>query len=364
MTIQQDDPTTAGNAIPAEPEAGTIADGRRSRGALMRKLVQDYGLVLVLIVLTAIVAINEPSFVEGQSLLNLLQQWAPVGIMAVFGTYVIISGGFDFSVGGILALATCCYAGFAGHVPVGIAALASVAIGLVLGLINGLVITQLRVNPFIATLGMGYIAKGVGYVYTNGTPFIVDRSSFGFLGLHKLGPFVLPSVILIVLLLVGGFVLARSVYGRQLYALGGNREAARLSGIKVSRQLIIAYILSGMAAAFAGVLLASRLGTGQADASTGIEFDVVIAIVLGGTAISGGFGSMWRTGVGLCLIAVMQNGFDSLQINPFWQQILKGCVLIIAVAWDEYVRRRKATVKVPTPAATATVTAPEPVARA
>jgi len=306
-------------------------------------MLQEYGLVLVLVVLVAVVAIRQPSFVEGQSLLNLLEQWAPVGIMAVAGTYVIISGGFDFSVGGNFALATVCFAGFAGHMPVGVAFVAALAVGLVLGTINGVVITKLRVNPFIATLAMGQIAHGIGLVYTDGTPFIVDRDSFAAFGLDEIGPFVIPSVTMILAFLVGGFVLSRTIYGRSMYAIGGNREAARLSGIKVNRRLITAYAISGLAAGLAGAFMASRLGTGQADASAGIEFDVVIAIVLGGTAISGGFGAMWRTAVGLGLLAVMQNGFDSLQINPFYQVVIKGVVLIIAVAWDEYVRRRNET---------------------
>ncbi len=305
-----------------------------------RKLLQEYGLILMLAALVAVVAIREPSFVEGQSLLNLLEQWAPVGLMAIGGTFVIISGGFDFSVGGVLAFATVVYAGLAEHTSVGVALGAALLAGLLLGVINGLVITKLQVNPFIATLGMGLVAHGLGLVYTNGSPFIVDRASFGYVGLTKLGPLVLPSVALIVLFIIGGIVLARTVYGRSIYAIGGNREAARLSGIKVNRQLIIAYAMSGLLAALAGIFLASRLGVGQADMSSGVEFDVVIAIVLGGTALSGGFGAMWRTAVGLGILAVLQNGFDSLQINPFYQVPIKGLVLITAVAWDEYVRSR------------------------
>ena len=314
---------------------------RAPAGQVARRLLQEYGLVLVLIVLFAVVAIREPSFVEGQSLLNLLQQWAPVGIMAIAGTYVIISGGFDFSVGGIFALGACLSAGLAQSLPVSVAFAVALAAGLVIGVINGLVITKARVNPFIATLGMGQIARGIALVYTGAVPFVVERDSFAFLGTTKAGPVALSTIIMLTAFVVGGLVLARTVYGRKTYAIGGNREAARLSGIKVDRHLVTVYAMSGVSAALAGALVASRLGTGQPDAGTGIEFDVVIAIVLGGTAISGGFGAMWRTGVGLGLLAVMQNGFDSLQINPFYQVVIKGTVLIIAVAWDEYVRRQK-----------------------
>jgi ribose transport system permease protein len=331
--------------------------GRRAQaGATARRLLQEYGLVLVLVVLFAFVAIREPSFVEGQSLLNLLQQWAPVGIMAVAGTYVIISGGFDFSVGGIFALGGCLSAGLAQDVPVTVAFAAALAAGLVIGTINGLVITKARVNPFIATLGMGQIARGIALVYTGAVPFVVERDSFAFLGTTEVGPVALSTIIMLAAFAIGGFVLARTVYGRTTYAVGGNREAARLSGVKVDRHLVSVYAMSGVSAALAGSLVASRLGTGQADAGTGIEFDVVIAIVLGGTAISGGFGAMWRTGVGLGLLAVMQNGFDSLQINPFYQVVIKGTVLIVAVAWDEYVRRQKVSSAATEPAPTAPVT--------
>jgi ribose transport system permease protein len=326
-------------ATKASPEIGR----RRNAGATARRLLQEYGLILVLVVLVAGVAIREPSFVEGQSLLNLLQQWAPVGIMAVAGTYVIISGGFDFSVGGIFALGACLSAGLAEKLPVTVAFAAALAAGLLIGITNGLVITKARVNPFIATLGMGQIARGIALVYTGAVPYVVERDSFAFLGTNEVGPFAISTIIMLTAFVVGGFVLARTVYGRTTYAIGGNREAARLSGIKVDRHLVTVYAMSGLSAALAGALVASRLGTGQADSGTGIEFDVVIAIVLGGTAISGGFGAMWRTGVGLGLLAVMQNGFDSLQINPFYQVVIKGTVLIVAVAWDEYVRRQKVT---------------------
>lgn len=304
-------------------------------------LIQEYGLVLVLVALVAVVSISNPSFIAGQSLLNLLQQWAPVGIMAVAGTFVVISGGFDFSVGGTYALGGVIYAGLAQTLPVTVAFVGALAAGVLIGAANGLVITGLRVNPFIETLGMGQVTRGIALVATGATPIVIDRDSFAILGNNQVGPVAISTIIMVAGFLIGGFVLARSVYGRTIYAIGGNSEAARLSGIKVHRRLVIAYAASGLAAAVAGAITASRLGTGQADSGTGIEFQVIIAVVLGGTALSGGFGSMWRTAVGLGLLAVMQNGFDSLGINTFYQSLIEGLILILAVAWDEYVRRRK-----------------------
>lgn len=313
----------------------------------MRHLFQNYGLVLVLVALFAVVTVNNPGFAEGQNLLNVLQQWAPVGIMAVAGTYVVISGGFDLSVGGTYALGGVVSAGLAQHTSAGLALLAALTVGLAFGSVNGLLVTKAHVNSFIATLGVGQVARGLALVLTGATPIVVYTDSFSYLGTALVGPVALTSVIFIVLITVGGFVLARSIYGRSLYAIGGNAEASRLSGIPVDRRLVTAYALSGMSAALAGSMVASRLGTGQATAGAGIEFDVVIAIVLGGTALSGGFGAMWRTGVGLALLAVMQNGFDSLRIDAFYQVMIKGIILVAAVSWDEFVGRRQVAVAPP-----------------
>jgi ribose/xylose/arabinose/galactoside ABC-type transport system permease subunit len=321
----------------ADASVGSGSD----RAAAARRIFQEYGLILVLVVLVAFIAIREPSFVEGQNLLNLLQQWAPLGLMAIAGTFVIISGGFDLSVGGTYAMGAVLAAGLAQHVPIPVAVAGAIAGGMAIGLANGLVVTKAHVNPFIATLGMGQVARGVALVVTGAVPIVIDKEPFFWLGSAQVGPVAVSSIILVVCFLVGGFILARTVYGRTMYAIGGNSEASRLSGLKVDRLLVTAYIVSGASAALAGVLVASRLGTGQADIGSGIEFDVIIAIVLGGTAISGGAGAMWRTAVGLALVAVMQNGFDSLQVNPFYQVVIKGAILVLAVAWDEYIRRQK-----------------------
>lgn len=305
------------------------------------ELLQTYGLVLVLVALFVAVTIKNPGFADGQNLLNVLQQWAPVGVMAVAGTYVVIGGGFDLSVGGVYALGGVVCAGLAQHTSVGLALVGSLLVGLAFGVANGILVTKAHVNSFIATLGVGQIARGLALVLTGATPIVVISDNFAYLGTAQVGPVALTSVIFVVALLVGGFLLGRSVYGRSIYAIGGNAEASRLSGIPVDRRLIFAYAMSGMSAALAGSMVASRLGTGQATAGDGIEFDVVIAIVLGGTALSGGFGAMWRTGVGLALLAVMQNGFDSLRVDAFYQVMIKGSILIAAVSWDQFVGRKQ-----------------------
>lgn len=316
---------------------------------MVSRIFWEYGLILVLIALVAVVAIREPTFIEGENLLRLLQQWAPIGLMAIAGTFVIIAGGFDLSVGGLYALGGVLAAGLAQVLPVGVALACTLAVGLAFGLGNGLVVTKARVNPFIATIGTGQIARGIALVYSGAVPFVVQRDSFAWLGSERIGPVPISAILLVSAFVVAGIVLAYTIYGRKIYAIGGNREASKLTGIKVDRVLISTYAASGLAAVLAGAIVASRLGSGQANVGVGVEFDVIIAIVLGGTAISGGVGAVWRTAVGLGLLAVMQNGFDSLQIEPFVQVIIKGSILVIAVAWDEYVRRQKLRGKTPAP---------------
>src|SRR5262245_19901379 len=307
----------------------------------LRRL-QTYGIILVWLALFVAIGIKEPTFVHKDSLLNLLQQWAPVGIMALAGTFVIIAGGFDFSVGGVFAFAATLSAGLTQHHGLPLGYLLTLLMGIGIGITNGLIITRLHVNPFIATIGSGTIFRGIALIYSGGAPIIVTVGGFTTIGAGHIGSFPISGVFLIGLFVIGGFVLARSVYGRWVYMIGGNAEASRLTGLRVNRILVATYALSGLSAALAGILFSSRLGLGQADFASGTEIDVVIAIVIGGTAIGGGTGAVWRTAVGLAILATMQNGFDALNVGANTQVVIKGAILIAAVAWDEFVKRRRA----------------------
>jgi ribose transport system permease protein len=255
---------------------------------------------------------------------------------------VIIAGGFDFSVGGVYAFAVTLSAGLAQHHSLVVAYVATLAAGLGIGLLNGLIVTKAHVNPFIATIGIGQAFRGIALIYSKGQPLIPAAAGFGVIGGEFIGNFPIAGIFLIGLFIIGGIVLHRTIYGRGIFAVGGNAEAARLSGLPVNRLLVTAYAVSGLAAAVGGILFASRLGLGQADVGAGIEIDVVIAIVIGGTAIGGGSGAMWRTAVGLGIVAVMTNGFDALQIGSNTQLVIKGLVLVGAVMWDEFVKRQRA----------------------
>jgi ribose transport system permease protein len=312
------------------------AAGEPSRAA---RLLQQYGIVLIFVALVAVVGALDPRFLSSTNLLNMLQQWAPIGLMAMAGTYVLIAGGFDLSVGGVFALAGVLAAGLTEDVGLPVAYAAVIGVGVVIGFANGVLVTKMNVNPFIATIGSGQVARGLALIYASGAPIIVTAGGFDVLGSHRFGDLALSAIIMLIAFVVGGLVLARSVYGRWVYAVGGNAESARLTGLPVDRVRTITYVISGVAAALAGMIFASRLGIAQPDAGIGIEFDVLIAIVLGGTAVTGGIGAMWRTFIGVALLAVMQNGFDTLGVEEFYQVLVKGLILIIAVAWDEWSRR-------------------------
>jgi ribose transport system permease protein len=304
-------------------------------------LLLRYGMVVLLVVMVVVTSILDPHFVDSANLLNLLRQWAPQGLMAIGMTYVIISGGFDLSVGGTYAAGAVLAAAVANHAPVGLAILAVLGAGAAVGVINGVLITRLDVNPFVATLGMGFIVTGVAEVASNATPVLVTKPSFTTLGAGSwLGSLPIPGVLLIVGLVVGGAVLARTVYGRYIYAVGGGEEAARLSGIRTRVVKVGAYVLSGSLAGLAGMIIASRLSEGQADIGQNIELDVITIVVVGGTALAGGEGAMWRTAVGIGILAVMGNAFDRLQVNAFYQEIIKGAIIVAAIAIDSYGKKR------------------------
>lgn len=317
-----------------------------SRGAFgardVPNLLIKYGMVVLLVGLFAATAILDSTFLDSDNLLNLLLEWAPVGIMAIGMTYVIISGGFDLSVGGVYAMGGVIYASVAQDASVVLALAAALAAGAVIGAINGLIITRLDVNPFVTTLGTGFIVRGLALVATAATPILVTTSGFDVLGTHKVGPVPVPALLLIVGLLIGGFFLARTIYGTYVYAVGGNDESARLSGVPTRRVRGSTYVITGLCAALAGCILASRLSSGQADVGTNIELDVITVVVVGGTALAGGEGAMWRTAVGISILAVLGNAFDRLQISPFWQLVIKGAIIVFAIAADSYGKKRAA----------------------
>jgi ribose/xylose/arabinose/galactoside ABC-type transport system permease subunit len=297
-------------------------------------------MVMFLVGLVIVTTILDPHFLDKANLLNLLRQWSPPGLMAIGMTFVIISGGFDLSVGGTYAAAAVLSAGAALHHSIPVAILVTLGMGAGIGLVNGLLITRLDVNPFVATLGMGFVITGLAEVLSGATPVFVPKSSFQTFGGGDILGLPTPGVLLIIGLVVGGLVLGRTIYGRYIYAIGGNEEASRLSGVRTRSMKALAYVMTGALAALAGCIIASRLGEGQADIGQHVELDVITIVIVGGTAVSGGEGAMWRTATGIGILAVLGNAFDRLQVDTFWQDVIKGAIIIAAIAIDSFGKRR------------------------
>jgi ribose transport system permease protein len=301
--------------------------------------VRRYGVVLALVVLLAMLGVASPTFFRWTNFANILAQWAPVGIMAVGTTYVILAGGFDLSVASGFAFCAVIAAalGQAG-IPPSLAFLASVVVGTAIGLVNATLVVGLRINPFVATLASGFVLNSLPYVIVD-SPFIeVDEPGFGVLGTGAWHGIPYTGLILVGFLVISGIILAKTQYGHLLYAVGGNAEVSRLVGIRVRHVTASTYIFSGFCVGIAASLATSQLSYSAADQDPVLVFDVIVAVVVGGTSLAGGIGSMWQTAVGLAILAVLQNGLNLLDINTFYQYVIKGCLIIGAVSLDVWAR--------------------------
>lgn len=301
-----------------------------------------YGMVWVLIALVIVASVIQDSFLQWGNIRNMLHQNAPVGIVAVGMTYVMIARGFDLSVGSIYGGAATFYASLAGKVSILVAAPATILVGCVAGAINGLVVTRLKVNPFIATFGTASVFMGATFLYANSKTFPFREESFRTLGSDRIFDVPWSVIVLVAIFVVGGVILSKTVYGRSLYAIGGNDEAARLSGLRVDVLRASTFVLAGACAALAGMLIASRIGVGQPDMTRGtLALDSIAIVVIGGTSLFGGEGAVWRTAVGLLILAVLSNLFDSYAVQSSTQEIIKGSIVVGAVGLDAMARSRR-----------------------
>lgn len=297
---------------------------------------ENMGILIGLIALCVILTVSSPVFLSKNNILNVLRQVATNLYIACAMTMVIILGGIDLSVGSTIALSGVVTGGmiaFSGYSIV-VAVICGILVGLVVGAINGLLISKTSIPPFIVTLSTMNIARGAAYVYTGGQPIRVMSDSFNFIGAGYVGELPMPIIYLIIIVVVSFFILSKSKLGRHIYAVGGNPQAARFSGIKNNRVLFFAYVFSGLMAAIAGIVLASRMFSGQPTSGQGAEMDAIAAVVLGGTSMGGGVGKIGGTVIGALIIGVLSNGLNLLGINSFWQYIVKGVVILIAVYVD------------------------------
>lgn len=303
-------------------------------------LLRDYAIVASFLALFIVLSLASDVFLTTGNLLNILDQWSDLGIIACGGTLVIIAGGFDLSVGSIYALSGVTAASVTvstGSPAVGW--LAGTAIGALWGVANGLSVTVGRINPFITTLATSIIILGVALAVTQGRLISVTTPGFSLLGQGKWFGIRISIFAFAGFAVVTSYVLSRTVLGRYIYAAGGNAEAARLSGVPVGLVKTATYIVSGLAAGLGGSLVASRVSTGEADTGSQVPLLAIAAIVLGGTSIFGGSGAVWRTVLGVLLFAMIGNGFNLLGINAIYQQMTEGGIILAAVLFDVWVRR-------------------------
>lgn len=301
------------------------------------RIVGNYGMYIAFVILVVALAIASPAFLTFTNIINILRQISVIGIIAIGMTFVIATGGIDLSVGAIVALVGVISTSLVvegSGTPLIVSVLAGVGVGLLCGMFSGLFIAKLGVPEFIATLATMTIARGLCYVYTDGRPITGFREDYKVIGGGSVGIVPIPVLIFLIIIVIGIIMLNFSKFGRQVLAVGGNEKAAIVSGINAARIKFICYALSGVASAIAGIVLSSRTQTGQPAAGNGNELDAITAVVIGGASLSGGSGSIIGTVVGMLIIGVMTNGLDLLNVSSYYQQVIKGIIILIAVLSD------------------------------
>jgi Ribose/xylose/arabinose/galactoside ABC-type transport systems, permease components len=298
--------------------------------------IAEYGIYVAFGLLLVALAVVSPVFATPSNLFNVALQSSINALLAFGMTFVILTAGIDLSVGSLLALSGALAGGLmvAGDLPWPLAALVGLGAGTLLGAINGIAITAFRIPPFIATLAMLSIGRGLTQLYTGGRPFTGLDPAFSQLGQGEIGPVPIPVLVMVVVVSAGWIVLRFSVFGRYVYAIGSNPEAARLAGVPVAAVLIAVYAISGLLAGLGGLVITARLSSAQPTVGAGFELDAIAAVVVGGMSLSGGEGSIIRSLIGALIIGVLNNGLNLLNVDPFVQPVVKGLVILVAVGLD------------------------------
>lgn len=316
--------------MPEHPDKTPVSSRRSSlaRNVLAR---QEFGVVLALVLLIIVASFVSDRFLTVPNLLNILRQVSIVGILAVGQTFVILTAGIDLSIGAILGVSVVLYASLlethsmAVAIPLGL--LAAVAAGT----INGIGIAYARIPAFIMTLGMLSFARGIAFIHTGGMPIPIINENFYDVGNSYIFGMPIPALFLIATLVASAVVLRLTPYGRSVYAIGSNEDAARLSGVPVQRYKLLVYVISGFLAGLAGLVYASQLSVGTPIAGQGYELDAIAAVVVGGTSLFGGKGSVFGTFIGTLIIGVLANILNLTGVDPFVQQLFKGALIVVAV---------------------------------
>jgi len=324
-------------------------DGQTDFRTFSKTLIKKYGIVLILLGIFTLMSILSPAFLKTRNLLNVVRQISVIGLIGMGVTIVIITTGIDLSSGSVIALSAviaaslaqragweaAMYPSLAGKLPLIVPVAAGLLVGIVCGFLNGWTIAKFKIPPFIATLGMMTIARGFALLYSDGRPVSSLTDSYNFIGQGEVLGIPFPIIILATMAVITHVMLNNTKFGRHIYAIGGNEQAARISGLDVGKMLILIYTYAGFLSGLAGIVLSSRISSGQPGLGTGYELDAIASAVIGGTSFSGGIGTVWGTMVGALIIGVLNNGLDLLNVSAYWQQIVKGLIIVIAIILDE-----------------------------
>lgn len=295
------------------------------------EFARKYGILMVLVIMSTILVCVSPTFRTIDNAVNILRQVSVNGIIAIGMTFVIMTGGIDLTVGSVIAVAGVIAGSILVKNPnhVAVAVLAALMASGLFGAVNGFFVAYMKVPAFVATLAGMTMARGFAYVYSNGKPYTLASESFS-----RIGKGLAPILIFLSVVIVAHIVLSKMKFGRYIYAAGGNMKAAEASGIRVKRILMKVYIMAGMLAGIAGVVLAARTNSGQPAVGVGYETDAIAAAVIGGTSMTGGVGTIGGTLIGILIIGVLNNGLNLLNVSSYYQQILKGLIIVGAVCFD------------------------------
>jgi len=310
---------------------------------LRKNKLGDYGLLLTFIAICIFVSIMTPKFLLPQNIRNIMTQISINALIATGMSFVILTGGIDIGVGSVAALSGIVVTAICKNFPeasiflyICIGLLVSLIVGTVCGGFNALMITKFNVHPFIATLGMLSIARGLAFFYTGSKPIFGLPDSFGWVGQGYIGPIPVLIIIMILVLAIAHIFLDKTISGRYVYAVGSNEEVAKLNGVNVHQVKFMVYIFSGVLSALAGFCLSSKLISGQPAAATGYELTAIAAVVMGGISMSGGKGKIRNTIMGLLTIGVINNGMSLMRVSSYLQTIAMGFIILTAVAIDQY----------------------------
>lgn len=332
---------------PASAEQPTLADRLATlrNPQVLKQLAIQYAMVWVMLIIISYFSYRSARFATLDNFQTIAVAAAPFALIALGQTLVILTGGIDLSVGSVIALSAMCAAYVAKDHPerLLLALLVAIFVGLLAGMINGFIVAYVHVPPFIATLGMLTTASGLAYVVGGGAPINGLPENFGSIANTKILGLQIPVWVMIIAIIGLAIIMKRTAFGMRVYAVGGNPTASEIAGVNVRRILFRVYAISGLLAGMSGIMLASRVISGPPNLGRGYELDAIAAVVIGGASLMGGRGKVWGTALGLLLIQTLNNGLDILVVPAYWQNVIKGVLIVSAVAVDVWLSRRRAT---------------------